>query len=170
MTDHTLDKRAVLLLVTTLLTGLLAGIFFTWSNAITPGIGRLDDRTYLQAFQHMNRAIINPLFFFVIIGPLVLAPWSAYVFRKEASLAFQMTLGASVLYFLGVFVLTMLGNVPLNQILEQAQLTEMSAVEVKQLRVRFEHKWNLLHHIRTVASTVSFALLLVACMAWRPEN
>lgn len=167
---HTLDKRAYLLLLTTLLTGLLAGVFFTWSNAITPGIGRLRDLGYLQAFQQMNRTIINPLFYIVIIGPLLLAPLSAYLFRKGPSFVFLMTSGASILYFLGVFVVTMLGNVPLNIILEQAQLSHMSAVELQQLRAQFEAKWNLLHLIRTVTSTGSFALLLVACMAWRQGN
>ena len=47
---------------TILLTGLTAGLCFTWTNAVTPGIGRLDDLGYLQSFQEMNRAIINPLF------------------------------------------------------------------------------------------------------------
>lgn len=164
---HTLDKKAILLLVTTLLTGLLAGVFFTWSNAITPGIGRLDDRAYLQAFQHMNRTIINPLFFIVIIGPLLLAPLSAYVFRQGTPLIFQMTLGASILYFLGVFVVSMFGNIPLNKVLEQTQLAQMSEAQVQQLRTLFENKWNLLHHIRTVTSAASFALLLVACLTWK---
>ena len=47
---------------TILLTGLTAGLCFTWTNAVTPGIGRLDDLGYLQSFQEMNRAISNPLF------------------------------------------------------------------------------------------------------------
>ena len=54
---------------TILLTGLSAGLCFTWTNAITPGIGRLDDLGYLQSFQEMNRAIINPIFLIVFFGP-----------------------------------------------------------------------------------------------------
>ncbi|MBD3661527.1 MAG: DUF1772 domain-containing protein, partial [Arenibacter algicola] len=54
-----------------LLTGLSAGLCFTWSNAITPGIGRLNDPGYLMSFQQMNRAIINPLFLLVFFGPSI---------------------------------------------------------------------------------------------------
>ena len=32
-------------------TGMMAGIFFTWTNAVKPGIGKLDNLSYLKAFQ-----------------------------------------------------------------------------------------------------------------------
>lgn len=35
--------RLIVLMLSILFTGLSAGLCFTWSNAITPGIGRLDD-------------------------------------------------------------------------------------------------------------------------------
>ena len=40
-----------------LLTGIMAGIFFTWSNAVMPGIGKLEDLEFLRAFKSMNRVI-----------------------------------------------------------------------------------------------------------------
>ena len=52
----------MLLVITTTITGLAAGLFYSWSVSVTPGIGRLGDKEYLAAFQAMNRAIINPVF------------------------------------------------------------------------------------------------------------
>ena len=46
--DFTFENIGAIALI--LLTGLSAGLCFTWSNAITPGIGRLDDVGYLSEF------------------------------------------------------------------------------------------------------------------------
>ena len=54
------------------LTGLSAGLCFTWTNAVVPGIAKLDDRSFLSSFQQMNRTIINPLFIITFFGPSVL--------------------------------------------------------------------------------------------------
>ena len=45
-------KIQILILASAILsTGLMAGIFFTWSNAVKPGIGKLSDLEYLKALQ-----------------------------------------------------------------------------------------------------------------------
>ena len=49
-------KIQILILASAILsTGLMAGIFFTWSNAVKPGIGKLSDLEYLKALQSSNR-------------------------------------------------------------------------------------------------------------------
>ncbi len=159
-----IDKSAVVLALATLFTGLLAGVFFTWTNAITPGIGRLNDISYLQSFQHMNRTIINLWFYIVIISPIFLSPLSAYLYKSNHGFMFWAIVGASILYFLGVFVVTMTGNIPLNILLEKTNLAEISIDDAKILRDKFEVKWTNLHFIRTITSTVSFLLLILACL------
>ncbi len=59
--------KTTLLLITTLSTGLMAGLFYSWTISVTPGLARLNDENYLRAFQSMNRAIINPVFLIVFI-------------------------------------------------------------------------------------------------------
>ncbi len=158
------NKRSIVLVTTTLLTGVLAGVFFTWTNAITPGIGRLDDIYYLQAFQHMNRTILNTLFYIVIIGPLLLSPLSAYFYKSSNRFMLRSLIGASLIYFIGVFGVTMLGNIPLNNLLDKIQLATISLEDAKIFRDYYEAKWNNLHLIRTITSTTSFLFLIVACM------
>jgi len=164
MTSFNINMQTVILLFATLLTGLLAGIFFTWNNAITPGIGRLNDVSYLQAFQHMNRTILNPLFLIVFMGPVLLSPAATYVYRANPTYILWMLIVASVIYFLGVFIVTILGNIPLNEMLDKANLTDISLEDAKSLRDKFETKWNNLHLIRTISSTTSFLLLILTCL------
>ena len=159
-----LNLQTVSLLFTTLLTGLLAGVFFTWANAITPGIGRLNDISYLKAFQHMNRTILNPLFFVVFLGPLLLSPATAYLYKANPAHILWILIVAAIIYFLGVFMITILGNIPLNEMLDKINLGDLSVQEAKDLRDKFETKWHNFHLIRTVASTISFSLLILACL------
>ena len=158
--DITFEYIAMALLV--FLTGLSAGLCFTWTNAITPGIGRLDDMSYLLSFQQMNRTIVNPMFLIAFFGPAILGLHSLIAFRGAATALFWVLLVAVAIYFEGVVLVTIFGNVPLNNILDATELSTANQVDLKTLRDLFEVKWNHLHLIRTISATVSFALLIIS--------
>jgi len=157
--DLTFENIAITALV--VLTGLSAGLCFTWSNAITPGIGRMDDSDYLSAFQHMNRTIINPLFIIIFFGPFFLSLINLYAFRNASNSLIWLLILATVFYFLGVVLVTIFGNVPLNEMLDKTNLNSASIEELRSLRETFEVKWNRLHLIRTITSSLSFVLLII---------
>ena len=73
--------KFIVLILGLVLTGLTAGLCFTWSNVVTPGIGRLDNLSFLKAFQAMNRAIINGKFMIVFFGPVLLLFLNTYLFK-----------------------------------------------------------------------------------------
>ncbi|MGH8881081.1 MAG: hypothetical protein ACRD0P_27625 [Stackebrandtia sp.] len=54
--------RALSLLAATISMGLVAGVFDLYAHTIMPGLGKTDDRTFVGAFQSIDRAIINPWF------------------------------------------------------------------------------------------------------------
>ena len=62
--------QAVTLLAATLTMGLTAGVFGDWTHTIMPGLGTTDDRTFVDAFQALDRAIYNPLFMLPLMGSL----------------------------------------------------------------------------------------------------
>lgn len=150
------------LLATTVLVGLSAGLCFTWGNAVTPGIGQLDTLGYLEAFQKMNRAILNPPFFLVFLGALPVGIAAVLAARGESPLHFRLVLAAVILYGIGVVLVTVFGNVPLNQILDKTDLAGSTLEELATLRKKFETPWNRFHSIRVVSSILSFALLALA--------
>ncbi|MGO2862045.1 MAG: hypothetical protein ACTIC1_12865, partial [Brevibacterium sp.] len=47
--------------------GLLAGVFFAFSTAVTPGLKDTDDNTYVRTFAAINRAILNGWFLLVFL-------------------------------------------------------------------------------------------------------
>jgi len=158
----TFENTGIIALI--LLTGLSAGLCFTWTNSITPGIGRLDEFGYLSAFQQMNRSIINPLFILVFFGPFILGLLNLYLFKNASSQMTWLLVFAVVFYFFGVVLVTIFGNVPLNEILDKTDLGKASLADLKLLRDRFETKWNRLHLIRTISSVISFLLLILTLL------
>ena len=66
-----MKTETVILALAILFTGLMAGIFFTWSNAVKPGIGKLSDLEYLKALQSMNRVILNNTFKIIFGGAII---------------------------------------------------------------------------------------------------
>jgi len=156
-----LNFKIIVLMLSILFTGLTAGLCFTWSNAITPGIGRLDDLGFLQSFQAMNRAIINPSFLIVFLGPVILLFINAFLHRNAHATAFWSLTLAAILFFVGIGIITVFKNVPLNELLDKTALESLSTVELKKLRTKFEQPWIRWHIQRTIASFTSFVLLII---------
>ncbi len=157
--------QIITLFLATMTTGLMAGIFFTWTNAVTPGIGKLNDIGYLRALQSMNRVILNPVFYLVFMCPILTLPLATVLNYKSApSLVFQLLLVASIIYLLGVFFITVQGNIPLNNLLHKNDLDGFSLEDARNLRNKIETKWNNFNLIRTITSSISFILLIITCV------
>ena len=157
------NTQILVLLSGIIFTGLTAGLCFTWSNAVTPGIGRLDNLTFLKSFQSMNRVIINGKFLIVFFGPVILLFLSTYLFKSNTT-TFWLFLVAAMLFFVGVGLVTVFGNVPLNEVLDKSHLETLSKTELQELRNKFEQPWNRWHTIRTLASFSAFVLLLIGTL------
>ncbi|WP_299315399.1 DUF1772 domain-containing protein [uncultured Aquimarina sp.] len=155
--------KIIVLMLSILFTGLTAGLCFTWSNAVTPGIGRLDNISFLKAFQAMNREIVNGRFMIVFFGPVILLFINTYLF-KNSSISFWLFLAAAILFFVGIGLVTIFGNVPLNEVLDTSNLETLSKIELHELRNKFEQPWNRWHTIRTLSSFSTFTLLIIGML------
>lgn len=155
-----------LLIITTLLVAITSGILYGYACSVNPGLGKLRDVEYLKAMQEINRAIINPWFMICFMGPIIFYPVSAFlIFRQEGiGQLFIFVALSGVIYFIGVFLVTGAGNVPLNETLDHIQVATLSQEQAKVSRNAFEIPWNTLHLIRTIASVASLVLLLIALM------
>ena len=155
----------IILALSTTTTALIAGLFYGYSCSVNTGLGNLSDTEYLSAMQSINRAILNPLFFMSFMGTLFLLPVSAFLqYKTGNSACFMLLLAASVVYAIGVFGVTIFGNVPLNEALDTFTLQSASIEAIEQQRQHFEVPWNNLHTIRTVASVVALILAIVTCL------
>ncbi len=152
----------LVLIITAVLTALIGGLFYAYSCSVVLGLGKLSDAEYLKAMQHINREILNPVFFLSFMGTAILLPVSAFLFRGQP--AFIFLLLASAAYLVGVFGVTVAGNVPMNDMLDRFDISGATSDAIKQMRDNFESRWNFLNNIRTVFSVISIILTVCACI------
>lgn len=154
------DPRTFVLFAATVLTGLMAGLYFAFCVAVMPGLGRADDRTFVETMQRVNVAILNGWFSLAFGGALVLGAVAAVMHRHGAGRpALPWIVAGVVLYGLSL-VITMGLNVPLNDQLAAAgdphRIHDLAAV-----RDRFESAWIRWNIARTLVTTAS-----LGCLAW----
>jgi uncharacterized membrane protein len=143
-------------------TGLMAGVFGLYAHTIMRGLGKTDDRTFVGAFQAIDRAIINPLFLATFFGGLLLTGLAAVLhLRDDGGSVRTWAIAACALYAM-VVAITMVVHVPLNDDIKAAgdpdRIADLAAV-----RDAFhETRWVTWNVIRTVLNTAAFACLLWA--------
>jgi len=155
----------ITLLAAAFTTALIAGLFYSYSCSVNWGLGRLPDAGYLAAMQSINREILNPLFFLSFMGTLVLLPLNTWLqYGHGTSVRFYLLLAATLIYAVGTFGVTIMGNVPLNNALDAFQISSASPDALRRQRELFERPWNALDTIRTVANAIALILVLLACI------
>jgi uncharacterized membrane protein len=153
--------QAVMLLPAILMMGLTAGVFGDWAHTIMPGLGTTDDRTFVDAFQALTRAIYNPLFMLALMGALAFTGVAAILYLRADNRSPLPWVAVAFGLHLGAFIITMAVHLPLNDVLTAAGdpdgITNLAAV-----REAFdETRWAGWHTIRTIATTAAFG-----CLAW----
>lgn len=151
------------LAISTVLTGLFAGFFFTYSASVVLGLGQVDDLTYVRTFQAINDTIRNPAFAVVFFGSVPVTAIAIALHRTRRIVRHLATAG--LLLTLTVMAITFAGSVPLNN--ELATYTELDAVSAATARGDFESTWNLLNLARTVLATGAAVALAAASIAVR---
>ncbi|SMF48199.1 Uncharacterized membrane protein [Tistlia consotensis] len=149
-----------LALVAALGSGLVAGIFFAFSSFVMGALGRLPAPQGIAAMQSINLAVLNPWFFGAFFGTAAacLALGIVALLDLKAPGALWLLAGG-LLYLAGSIVVTMAGNVPLNQQLAGLDPTSPEAAALWQ---RFQPAWSLWNHVRTAASLAAAAAFTLA--------
>lgn len=156
-----------ILVFATLTTLLVTGLLFTFALLVMPGLGRMEDREFLQGFQEIDAIIQrgHPIFMVVWLGSVVsLLIATVMGFGQLDGLAQGLVITATVLYLLGVQVPTVRGNVPLNNQLQALELRTMSESDLAEARRSFEPAWNRLNLFRTIVSLCVAILLIVVAI------
>jgi uncharacterized membrane protein len=102
------------LIAATVFTGLAAGVIGLYAHTIMPGLKKTDDRTFVGAFQAMDRAIYNPWFMATFFGALILIAVATVQHLGTGRRAALPWLGVALVLYLITVIVTMVVNVPLN--------------------------------------------------------
>lgn len=138
-------------------TGLMAGVYFTFSAFAMRSLDEIEAPAGMLAMQSINRVIVRSLFLPIFF--LSTAACAALVVIALVDLGApgaMPILAGGTIYVIGMFGVTLVGNVPLNNRLEATPAASPEGVEMWKL---YLSRWTLWNHARTVACTLSLVLL-----------
>lgn len=149
---------------TTVLLGsaLVGGVFFAFSSFVMTALARMPSSEGIAAMQSINVVVINPSFLGAFMGTAVLSLGVvalALVRWNHPSAMFF--LGGAVFYIVGTVLVTMIGNVPLNNQLAAVSATDPTTHDVWD---RYQNRWTMCNHVRTVAAMLAALLYAVGLM------
>src|SRR5215210_838600 len=147
-------------LATALGCGLIAGAFFAFSSFVMQALKRLPPAQGITAMQSINVLAVTPAFMTALFGTaaacLGLVAW--VVISSDGRTA-VLVLAGCVLYLVGTIGVTMVCNVPLNNMLAKLH---PRGTEAAGRWDRFVTGWTAWNHVRTVAALAAAATLTVA--------
>ncbi len=110
---------------------LVGGVFFAFSSFVMNALARVPSAEGIAAMQSINVVVINPAFLGAFMGTAVLSlgvGGLAVVASSHPSASYF--LAGAIFYFAGTFLVTIAGNVPLNDQLAAVSATDPAAVEL----------------------------------------
>jgi uncharacterized membrane protein len=148
----------IIVLVTALGCGLMAGVFFAFSGFVMAGLDRLAPGQAVAAMQGINVTAVRPPLMIALFGTALgcLAVAVIAVRNTDGNVRTLLLAGALV-YLVGAVVVTAAYNVPLNNTLDALDAATASKNDWQHYLTR----WTAGNHVRTVASLAG-----AGCLTW----
>ena len=151
-----------LIVVSAVGSGLVAGLFFTFSTFVMKALGQVAPSQGIQTMQAINITVMNPITMGAFMGTagLSLAGVGYAALNWQAPGSAWLLAGG--LLYLASFVITAAGNVPMNNALASMDAATDTAAGYWQ---HYLTRWTFLNHLRTVAATLAVAAYALAVPA-----
>lgn len=150
----------ILIVISALGCGLIAGAFFAFSSFVMGALGKLPASQGIAAMQSINVVVINPVFLGVLFGTAALALLLGFgaLWNLAEPRAMWIVAGAG-LYVIGTVLVTMVFNVPLNNALAAVDPASGAGAAVWADYLRTWTNWN---HVRTLAALAASGAFMSA--------
>ncbi|WP_221892871.1 anthrone oxygenase family protein [Parasphingopyxis marina] len=140
----------------------IGGVFSAFSEFVMSGLLKTTPAGGIEAMQHINRDVIKTQF---VAGILSIALFSAlfaiYSVTVFEGAALTTLILAPIVYLPSVFLMTMFGNVPMNNKLERL---DHSTAEAEAYWAEYSRKWTRLNHLRSLGSILTAGLYIIAAI------
>lgn len=165
--------QVTVVLAATVSSGLLAGLFYSFSCAVLPGLARTDDDVFVATMTAINRAILNGRFALSFFGAPLLSVLSVVALGPTTP---GVRWAAAAILAHGVtWAITFAVNVPLNRRLESASVRGAGPERDSGwgagtgdwpggARRAFEAPWRRWNAARAVSSAAAFICLVIAAL------
>ena len=142
--------------------GLVAGVFLAFSDFVMKSLAASNPASGIESMQIINRKVFRTLFMVLLLGMSAFSPLLiGYAYFYVSGPASAWVMAGGTIYLVGVFLVSLVFNVPMNQRLDAMDHASSDAVSYWKTYVPVWSFWN---HIRAISSGGSAICYLVACV------
>ncbi len=140
---------------------LVSGVFLTFSDFVMRSLNSAEPVAGVEVMQVINREVFRSIFMGLLLGMSALSPFLAgfAYFNLSGSVSALIMVGG-MLYFIGVFVVSLVFNVPMNNQLDTKEYSgKGAAIYWKNI---YYPRWTFWNYIRAIAAGGAAVCFLVS--------
>lgn len=138
---------------------IVAGVFFAFSSFVMKALARLPAAEGIAAMQSINVVVLNRSFLGAFVGTAVVSLVVAgLAIARWGNPEAPWFLAGALAYIGGTFLVTGLGNVPLNDRLAAVSAADPAALPLWE---HYLERWTHLNTLRTIAAAAAVLLFAV---------
>ena len=119
--------------------GLVAGVFLTFSDFVMKALNAASAQSGIDAIQIINRKVYGSVFIILLLGMVPVSLFlGGYALVYLSGPAFSWITAGSMIYLAGVFLVTIVCNVPMNKKLD---LMDHTAAETASYWLTYGSSW-----------------------------
>lgn len=158
----TYEWTLYLCLFLALWSAVIGGVFSAFSEFIMAALLRAEPAGGIEAMQQINKTVIRTQF---VAGILLIAPasilFALYSLTVFEGAALAALIAAPLVYVPSVFLMTIIGNVPMNNRLDRLDHTSPDA---QAYWARYGRDWTRLNHVRTLGSVATAVVYMASAV------
>jgi len=156
------------LIILAMATGLLAGVFLTFSDFVMKSLLASKPAAGTEAMQIINRKVYKSIFMVLLIAMIPISSALAlYAYFFITGPLATVLIASGLLYFFGVFVVTIIGNIPMNHALEKLP---QGGVAAQAYWPDYVKSWVLWNHLRWITALgASTCYVIGAVLSMQPS-
>jgi uncharacterized membrane protein len=139
--------------IAALAAGLVAGVFLTFSDFVMRSLAAAEPRGGAEAMQEINRKVYRSIFMVLLLGMVPVSVVIAFfgIASVPGLAGITMTLGGAF-YTIGVFLVTVFFNVPMNKRLDAMDISRPATLDYWRLYAR---RWTWWNHVRSATAAMA---------------
>ncbi len=151
--------------VSVIVCGVVSGVFLTFSDFVMRSLDAARTAAGVEVMQVINREVYRSVFMFLFLGMSALSLFLVvYAYFRLAGPATSWVMAGGTIYFTGVFVVSVVFNVPMNNRLEAKEYSGTEAATY--WTNTYMPHWTFWNRIRAISSAVAAVCYLVAGAWW----
>jgi uncharacterized membrane protein len=142
---------------------LVSGVFLTFSDFVMRSLDGAKPAAGVEVMQVINREVYRSLFMVLLLGMSALSPFLiGYAYFRMAGSSSTLIMTGGALYFAGVFLVSLVFNVPMNKRLDTKDYAGSEAATY--WSNTYLPRWSFWNSVRASAAAGSAICYLVACV------